>query len=49
VWNLKLSCDAGVLAWNVNRDEIVDTSSIKLAEQLVMQLIDFRDEYQSAN
>ena len=49
VWNLTMSCRAGVLTWDVNREEIVGVSSIELAEQIVKQLIEFRDEYQIAS
>jgi len=47
VWNLTLSCDDGVLAWDVNRDEIIAASSTELAERIVKHLIEFRDEYQT--
>ena len=46
VWNLTLSSNAGVLAWNVNRDEVIGATSIELAEQIVKRLIDYRDEYE---
>jgi hypothetical protein len=45
VWNLTLSCNEGALTWDVNRDEIIGASSIELAEQIVKQLVEFRDEY----
>ncbi len=47
-WTLTLSSNDGVVAWNVNQDEIVGASSIELAEQIVKQLIEYRDEYQKA-
>ena len=46
VWNLTLSSNAGVLAWNVNRDEVIGATSIELAEQIVKRLIEYRDEYE---
>jgi hypothetical protein len=49
VWNLTLSSNAGVLAWNVNRDEIVRATSIQLAEQIVKRLIEYRDDYEKTN
>jgi hypothetical protein len=45
VWNLTLSCIGDVLTWDVNRHEIVGASSVELAEQIVKQLIEFRNEY----
>jgi DNA-binding XRE family transcriptional regulator len=45
VWRLSLSFTVGTLAWNVNRDEIMGVSSVELAEQIVMHLIEYRDEY----
>ena len=47
-WNLRLSTFGGALAWNVNNDEIVGVSSAELAEQIVKQLIVYRDEYEGA-
>lgn len=46
VWNLTLSSNAGVLAWNVNRDEVIGATSIELAKQIVKRLIEYRDEYE---
>jgi len=47
-WILTLSNNDCELVWNVNQDEIVGTSSIELAEQIVKQLIQYCDEYQKA-
>jgi hypothetical protein len=47
-WTLTLSSNDGEVAWNVNNDEIVGAPSDELAEQLVKQLIEYRDEYESA-
>ncbi|WP_158822447.1 hypothetical protein [Granulicella sp. S156] len=49
VWNLTLSSNAGILAWNVNRNEIIGATSIELAEQVVKRLIEYRDEYGKTN
>ena len=49
VWRLTLGVSNGVLAWNVNRDEIVGASSIELAEQIVKRLVEYRDEFQRAS
>ena len=48
VWNLTLSRSGDTLAWDVNHDEVVGASSVELAEQIVKQLIEFRDEYINA-
>jgi len=45
IWNLTLSSNVGVLAWNVNRDEIIGATSIELGEQIVKRLIEYRDDY----
>jgi hypothetical protein len=45
VWNLTLSCSGDAFTWDVNRNEIVGASSVELAEQIVRQLIEFRNEY----
>jgi hypothetical protein len=47
-WILTLSSNDGEVVWNVNQDEIIGASSIELAEQIVRQLIEYRDEYQKA-
>ena len=47
-WILTLSSNDGEVVWNVNQDEIIGASSIELAEQIVKQLIEYRDEYQKA-
>jgi hypothetical protein len=47
-WTLTLSSNDDELVWNVNDDEIVGASSDELAEQLVKQLIEYRDEYERA-
>jgi hypothetical protein len=47
-WMLTLSSNDGEVVWNVNQDEIIGASSIELAEQIVKQLIEYRDEYQKA-
>jgi len=44
-WILTLSNHDGEVSWNVNQDEITGASSIELAEQIVKQLIEYRDEY----
>jgi hypothetical protein len=48
VWDLALSVNPNELAWDVNGDEIIGASSVELAEQIVKQLIEYRDEYQTA-
>jgi hypothetical protein len=45
VWNLTLSRSGDAFTWDVNRNEIVGASSVELAEKIVTQLVDFRDEY----
>ena len=45
VWRLSLSLAAGVLAWNVNGDELMCVSSVELAQQIIKHLIEYRDEY----
>jgi hypothetical protein len=47
-WTLALSSNDGEVVWNVNQSEIIGASSIELAEQIVKQLIEYRDEYQKA-
>jgi hypothetical protein len=47
-WILTLSSNDGEVIWNVNQDKIIGASSIELAEQIVKQLIEYRDEYQKA-
>jgi hypothetical protein len=47
-WKLTLSANGGEIAWNVNDNEIVGVSSAELAEQIVKQLIEYRDEYERA-
>ncbi len=49
VWRLALSYTAGVLAWNANGEEIMGATSVELAQQIVMHLIEYRDEYLSAS
>jgi hypothetical protein len=44
---LTLSSNGGEVVWDVNDDEIVGASSAELAEQIVKQLIEYRDEYES--
>ena len=46
-WMLTLSSNGGEVVWDVNDDEIVGASSAELAEQIVKQLIEYRDEYES--
>lgn len=46
LWILTLSSNGREVVWNVNDDEIVGASSDELAEQLVKQLIEYRDEYE---
>jgi hypothetical protein len=48
VWDLALSVRGNELVWDVNGDEIIGVSSAELAEQIVRQLIEYRDEYQTA-
>lgn len=48
VWDLVLSINGNELAWDVNGDEIIGATSAELAEQIVKQLIEYRDEYQTA-
>jgi hypothetical protein len=45
-WVLTLSANGSEIAWNVNNDEIVGASSVELAEQIVKQLIEYRDTYE---
>ena len=45
VWRLTLSSAAGALGWNVNGEEIMGVTSLELAQQIIKQLIEFRDEY----
>ena len=47
-WILTLSSSGGEVVWNVNQDEMIAISSIELAEQIVKQLVEYRDEYQKA-
>jgi hypothetical protein len=47
-WTLTLSNNDGEVVWNVNQDEIIGASPNELAEQIVKQLIEYRDEYQKA-
>jgi len=47
-WILTLSSNGHELVWDVNEDEIVGASSVELAEQVVKQLIEYRDVYESA-
>lgn len=48
VWDLVLSVNGNELDWDVNCDEIIGASSVELAEQIVKQLIEYHDEYQTA-
>ncbi|MGA2572464.1 MAG: hypothetical protein ABSF23_18300, partial [Terracidiphilus sp.] len=48
LWTLTLSIDGSEPLWCVNYDEISGASSVELAEQIVKQLIEYRDEYESA-
>lgn len=48
LWTLTLSRDGGEPLWCVNDGEIVGASSVELAGQIVKQLIEYRDEYESA-
>jgi len=48
-WRLTLALCDGVLGWNVNKNEIVNASSIELAEQIVKRLIEYWDEYEKSN
>jgi len=48
VWDLALSINGNELAWDVNGDEIIGVTPAELAEQIVKQLIEYRDEYQTA-
>jgi hypothetical protein len=48
LWTLTLSSDGSEPLWCVNCDEILGASSVELAEQIVKQLIEYRDEYESA-
>ncbi len=47
-WKLTLSANNGEIAWNVNDNEFVGVSSVELAEQIVKQLIEYRDAYERA-
>jgi len=47
-WTLTLSSNSGQLTWNINDDDLVDFSTGELAEQIVKQLIEYRDEYERA-
>jgi hypothetical protein len=48
VWDLALSVNGNELTWDVNGDEIIGASSVELAEQIVKQLVEYRDGYQTA-
>ena len=47
-WTLTLSSTGGEVVWNCNDHQIVGASSDELAEQLIKQLIEYRDEYEMA-
>jgi hypothetical protein len=49
VWELSLEVFGGELSWSVNRDEIVGVTNSQLAEQIIVRLIQYRDEYHAAH
>ncbi len=48
VWDLTVSVNGDQLGWDVNGGEVLGLSTAQLAEQLIMRLIEYRDEYQAA-
>jgi hypothetical protein len=49
VWELSLAVHDGEFYWSVNQDEVVGATSGQLAEQIIVRLIQYRDEYQAAH
>jgi hypothetical protein len=48
VWDLGLSVTGSGLVWDVNGDEVIGASSARLAELIIVRLIQYRDAYQAA-
>lgn len=49
VWELSLAVHSGEFNWSVNQGEIVGATNDQLAEQIIVRLIQYRDEYQAAH